>query len=169
MVDAHIHVVPPNLNGVGPLSPGLRASVENVARVVREQMLAGGFTHAAAMGAWDAGPDDPLGVNRTVQIAEGVPGLYAIGVVGAIAEPKRVDLLLHEAGQQVPIRLRGDLGVGMPEYPLHSGQGYPVHQEQAGRRVSDIVKTNAAYLRLGPQPHPALGTATRFGIVMTFF
>ena len=74
MIDAHIHVVPPNLPGVGPLSPGLRASPENVARVVREQMLAGGFTHAAAMGAWDAGEDDPLGVKRTVQIAEGVPG-----------------------------------------------------------------------------------------------
>src|SRR5437763_9290687 len=87
MVDAHIHVVPPNLPGVGPLSPGLRASVENVARVIREQMLAGGFTHAAAMGAWDAGPDDPLGVSRTVQIAEGVPGLYAIGV----ADPTQTD------------------------------------------------------------------------------
>src|SRR5262245_64030297 len=87
MVDAHIHVVPPNLPGVGPLSPGLWASVENVARVVREQMLAGGFTHAAAMGAWDAGPDDPLGVYRTIQIADGVPGLYAIGV----ANPTRND------------------------------------------------------------------------------
>ena len=30
MVDAHIHVVPPNLPGVGPLSPGLRASPEKV-------------------------------------------------------------------------------------------------------------------------------------------
>lgn len=87
MIDAHIHVAPPNLPGVGPLSPGLRASVENVARVVREQMLAGGVTHAAAMGVWEAGLEDPLGVVRTLQIAEGVPGLHAIG----IADPKKTD------------------------------------------------------------------------------
>jgi predicted TIM-barrel fold metal-dependent hydrolase len=87
VIDAHIHVVPPNLPGVGPLSPGLRASAENVARVVREQMAAAGVTHAAAMGAWQAGPDDPLGVNRTIQIAEGVTGLYAIGIM----DPTRTD------------------------------------------------------------------------------
>lgn len=111
MVDAHIHVVPPNLPGVGPLSPGLRASVENVARVVREQMLAGGFTHAAAMGAWDAGPDDPLGVNRTIQIAQGVPGLFAIGV----ADPTRSDTEhLRRAEDQIRagrvVALKGYLG-----------------------------------------------------------
>ena len=109
MVDAHIHVVPPNLPGVGPLSPGLRASVENVARVVREQLLAGGFTHAAAMGCWDAGPDDPLGVNRTVQIAEGVPGLYAIGV----ADPTRVDA---EHLKRSEAQIRGGRVVGLKAY-----------------------------------------------------
>jgi predicted TIM-barrel fold metal-dependent hydrolase len=87
MIDAHIHVAPPNLPGVGPLSPGLRASVDNVARVVREQMSAAGVTHAAAMGVWDAGPDDPLGINRTIEIAAGVNGLHAIGV----ADPKKTD------------------------------------------------------------------------------
>lgn len=87
MIDVHIHVAPPNLPGVGPLSPGLRASVENVARVVREQMHAAGIKQAAAMGVWDAGPDDPLGVKRTIEIAGGVKGLYAIG----IADPKRTD------------------------------------------------------------------------------
>ncbi|HJZ92372.1 MAG TPA: amidohydrolase family protein [Gemmataceae bacterium] len=111
MIDAHIHVVPPNLPGVGPLSPGLRASVENVARVVREQMLAGGFTHAAAMGAWDAGPDDPLGVARTLQIARSVPGLYAIGV----ADPTRTDKdHLRRAEAQIAagrvVALKGYLG-----------------------------------------------------------
>jgi uncharacterized protein len=109
MVDAHIHVVPPNLPGVGPLSPGLRASVENVARVVREQLLAGGFTHAAAMGAWDAGPDDPLGVNRTIQIAEGVPGLYAIGV----ADPTRGD---PEHLRRAEAQIRGGRVVALKGY-----------------------------------------------------
>ena len=87
MIDAHIHVVPPNLPGVGPLSAGLRGSADNVARVVREQMLVGGFTHAAAMGSWDAGPDDPLGIARTLEIAAQVPGLFVIG----IADPTRSD------------------------------------------------------------------------------
>src|SRR4051794_21042647 len=76
MIDVHIHVAPPNLPGVGPLSPGLRASADNVARVVREQMHAAGVTRAAAMGVWEAGPDDPLGTKRTLEIAEGVAGLF---------------------------------------------------------------------------------------------
>lgn len=80
MIDAHIHVVPPNLDGVGSLSPGLRASVENVARVVREQMLASGISHAFAMGAYGGSATDPLGVERTLAIADNVPGLAAIGV-----------------------------------------------------------------------------------------
>ncbi|WP_020471656.1 amidohydrolase family protein [Zavarzinella formosa] len=80
MIDAHLHVVPPNLPGVGPLSAGLRAHPDNVARVVREQMLAAGVTKGAAMGSWDSPPDDPLGVKRTLQVAERLPGLFAIGV-----------------------------------------------------------------------------------------
>jgi predicted TIM-barrel fold metal-dependent hydrolase len=87
MIDAHIHVVPPNLPGVGPLSSGLRASVENVARVVREQMLAGGFTHALAMGSFETTSTDALGIERTLAIAEYIPGLYAIGA----ANPQRTD------------------------------------------------------------------------------
>jgi predicted TIM-barrel fold metal-dependent hydrolase len=87
MIDVHIHVAPPNLPGVGPLSPGLRASAENVARVVREQMHAAGVTHAAAMGVWDAGADDPLGIARTLEISQGASGLFAIG----IADPRKTD------------------------------------------------------------------------------
>ena len=36
MIDMHIHVVPPNLEGVGPLSPALKGTVENVARIVAD-------------------------------------------------------------------------------------------------------------------------------------
>lgn len=98
MIDVHIHVAPPNLPGVGPLSPGLRASADNVARVVREQMHAAGVTHSAAMGVWDAGPDDPLGISRTIEIAGGVAGLFAIG----IADPKKIDVdHLREAEKQI--------------------------------------------------------------------
>lgn len=131
MVDAHIHVVPPNLPGVGPLSAGLRASPDNVARVVREQMLAGGFTHAAAMGAWDAGPNDPLGVSKTIQIAEGVPGLYAIGV----ADPTRTDPEhLRRAEAQVRggrvVALKGYLGY-VHHFP--NDPGYLPYYELAAR------------------------------------
>ena len=87
MFDAHLHVVPPNLPGVGSLSPGLRAHPDNVARVLREQMISAGVTRAAAMGSWDSTPDDPLGVARTLQVADKLPGLYAIGV----ADHRKVD------------------------------------------------------------------------------
>jgi len=111
MIDVHIHVAPPNLPGVGPLSTGLRASAENVARVVREQMHAAGMTHAAAMGVIDSTPDDPLGIARTLEIASGVSNLYAIGV----ADPRRSDLdHIRRCEQQIRtgrvIALKGYLG-----------------------------------------------------------
>lgn len=87
MIDAHIHVVPPNIPSVGPLSPALRGSVENVARLLREQMTAGGFESALAIGSLSDRDDDPLGVRRTLQIADQLPGLYAIGIVN----PERTD------------------------------------------------------------------------------
>jgi predicted TIM-barrel fold metal-dependent hydrolase len=87
MIDAHIHVVPPNLPGCGPLAPLLQRAPEAVAAELHRQMQAAGMTHALAMGEWQTGPDDPLGINRTLQIAEHVPGLRAIGV----ADPTRAD------------------------------------------------------------------------------
>ena len=87
MIDMHIHVVPPNLEGVGPLSQGLKGTVDHVARIVRDQMRAGGFTQALAMGSFSHSETDPLGVRRTLEIAEQVPGLHAIG----IANPERND------------------------------------------------------------------------------
>jgi predicted TIM-barrel fold metal-dependent hydrolase len=87
MIDVHIHAVPPNLPGVGPLAPLLKLAPETVATELRKQMQTAGVTHALAMGQWDAGPDDPLGVNRTLAIAELVPGLRAIGV----ADPTKAD------------------------------------------------------------------------------
>ncbi len=87
MIDAHIHVVPPNLPGVGPLSLLLEQPVEAVARAVRTQMAAAGIRSAFAMGSWNSAPDDPLGVRRTLEIADAAPGLKAIG----ICDPTRGD------------------------------------------------------------------------------
>ena len=108
MIDTHIHVVPPNLPGVGSLSPVLRSPVEDVARIVREQMEQAGMTAALAMGSIPVDDNDPLGVRRTLEIAERVPGLRAIGV----AHPERTDaghlsavVSLLKGGQVVALKV----------------------------------------------------------------
>ncbi|HZT83536.1 MAG TPA: amidohydrolase, partial [Gemmataceae bacterium] len=80
MIDAHIHVAPPGLPGVGPLNRPLEGSAEEVAALLRREMETAGITRALAMGSWGAPPDDPLGVAPTLRIARLVPGLHAIGV-----------------------------------------------------------------------------------------
>lgn len=85
MIDAHIHVVSPQLPGCGPLSDVLRLAPEMVAQSIREEMAACGARRAFAMGEMQCTDEDPLGVRRTLGIAETVPGLAAIGV----ADPKR--------------------------------------------------------------------------------
>jgi len=87
MIDAHIHVVPPRLPGVGPLSPRLNGPPEAVAAELRDQMQGAGVTHALAMGSWRGGDDDPLGVTATLRLAARVPGLHAVGC----ADPTRTD------------------------------------------------------------------------------
>src|SRR5436305_15073010 len=87
MIDMHIHVVPPRLPGVGPLDPVLEQPPGQVAAALRRQMQAAGVTHALAMGCWDGGADDPLGIAGTLAVAADLPGLHAIG----IADPPRTD------------------------------------------------------------------------------
>ncbi len=87
MIDCHIHAVPPNLPGTGPLSPLLRRPPAEVAAQIRLEMQTTGVTHVFAMGSWDNPDDDPLGVELTLKIAEQVPGLKAIG----IADPTKTD------------------------------------------------------------------------------
>jgi len=85
MIDTHIHVVPPNLPGVGALSPLLEAEPDTVAAALRQEMQAAGVDQALAMGSWNGRADDPLGVTATLAVVHSVPGLYAIGV----ADPTR--------------------------------------------------------------------------------
>jgi len=87
MIDAHIHAVPPNLPGTGPLAPLLFQPPAVVAAEIRREMQTSGTSMAFAMGAWNVGETDPLGINATLEIAEQVPGLKAIG----IADPTRTD------------------------------------------------------------------------------
>jgi predicted TIM-barrel fold metal-dependent hydrolase len=87
MIDVHIHVVPPQLPGVGSLSPLLDGQPAMVAERLRREMQAAGIAQALAMGCCGAADDDPLGVSGTLAVAAHVPGLSAIGV----ADPRRGD------------------------------------------------------------------------------
>jgi predicted TIM-barrel fold metal-dependent hydrolase len=120
MIDAHIHVVPPKLPGVGSLSPLLDEPLERLATTLRREMEAAGVQQALAMGSWMALAADPLGVEGTLRVARTVPGLHAIGVADpTISDPghfHRVDALL--AAGQVKA-LKGYLGY------LHYGPDHP--------------------------------------------
>ena len=111
MIDVHIHAVPPNLPGTGSLAPLLRQPPEVVAAELRREMQTAGVTHALAMGAWNAGDDDPLGINRTLEIAPFVPGLRPIGVADPTRTDaehfRRVELILASG---IVVALKGYLG-----------------------------------------------------------
>jgi predicted TIM-barrel fold metal-dependent hydrolase len=144
MIDAHVHVVPPQLPGVGPLSALLAGPPEMVADRLRHEMQAAGITRALAMGSYPGTDTDPLGVSDTLAIAALVPGLSAIGV----ADPRRtdsdhlrrVDALL--AARQVRA-LKGYLGyLHFP--PDHAG--YRPYYELAERHgVPFIFHTGDTY------------------------
>jgi predicted TIM-barrel fold metal-dependent hydrolase len=87
MIDAHMHIVPPRLPGVGSLSPLLETAPDVRAAALRREMQVADVQQALAMGCWNAPPDDPLGVAETLALARSVPGLFAIG----IADPTRPD------------------------------------------------------------------------------
>jgi uncharacterized protein len=91
MIDAHLHVVSPQLPGVGNLNPVLAQGAEVVAAALRREMQSANVNAVLAMGCWHpnrtASVADPLGVTATLEIARSVPGLHAIG----IADPGRAD------------------------------------------------------------------------------
>jgi len=144
MIDAHIHVVPPRLPGVGPLSPRLNGPPEAVASELRDQMQSAGVTHALAMGSWRGGDDDPLGVTATLRLAARVPGLHAVGC----ADPTRTDadhLRRAEAALATGrIRaLKGYLGYlhFAPEHPNY----VPYYELAARYRVPFIFHTGDTF------------------------
>ncbi|VTT96824.1 amidohydrolase : Putative uncharacterized protein OS=Brevibacillus brevis (strain 47 / JCM 6285 / NBRC 100599) GN=BBR47_14510 PE=4 SV=1: Amidohydro_2 [Gemmataceae bacterium] len=144
MIDVHIHAVPPNLPGTGPLAPLLRQPPAVVAAELRREMQTSGTALAFAMGAWDCGDDDPLGINITLEIAQQVPGLRAIG----IADPTRTDAAhfrrveeLLAAGRVVA--LKGYLGYLHFE-PAHPN--YRRYYELAGKyKVPVMFHTGDTY------------------------
>jgi predicted TIM-barrel fold metal-dependent hydrolase len=144
MIDAHIHVVPPNLPGVGVLNPVLRQPPDALAAALAEQMRAAGLTHALAMGSLSADDGDPLGVNATLELAAAVPGLRAIGA----ANPARTDRDHLRRVEEVlrtgrVVALKGYLGY------LHFGPdaaGYRPYYELAARhRLPFVFHTGDTY------------------------
>jgi predicted TIM-barrel fold metal-dependent hydrolase len=144
MIDAHIHVVRPQLPGVGPLSSVLEGRPEAVADVLRREMQAAGVSHALAMGSCGGGPDDPLGIAGTLAVARSLPGLYAIGV----ADPRhnepehlrRADSALASRQVRALKAYLGYLHFG-PDHP-----GYRPYYEMAERHgVPFIFHTGDTY------------------------
>jgi predicted TIM-barrel fold metal-dependent hydrolase len=102
MIDAHIHVVPPRLPGVGSLNPVLEQPPDQVAAALRREMQQAGVTAALTMGTVYAPDDDPLGLVATLAIARAVPGLHAIGIANPLrSDPEHMRRLakILDAGQ----------------------------------------------------------------------
>ncbi|MBV9125843.1 MAG: amidohydrolase [Planctomycetes bacterium] len=131
MIDMHIHVVPPNLPGVGSLNPLLEGPAGLLAASLRREMQAAGVTQALAMGGRSDSAEDPLGIQTTLEIARSVPGLAAIGIADpAHTEPehfRRLDTLLASRPVRALKAYLGYLHYG-PDHP-----GYRPYYELADR------------------------------------
>ena len=137
MIDMHIHVVSPKLPGAGYLGDALRGSLEKTAWSVREEMHASGASIALGMGSLDGSDEDPLGIEKTLQIARFVPGLHAIGA----ADPRRSDREhLDRVGALLASRqavaLKGYLGY-VHRYP--SDPGYLPYYELAEKHQVPFI------------------------------
>jgi predicted TIM-barrel fold metal-dependent hydrolase len=146
MIDAHLHVVPTGLPGTGSLGVVLRLPPDQTAEELRQEMQATGTTTALAMGAWRITADDPLGVNRTLQIAEMVPGLLAVGVMDPTRAADDVEFFAKvEAVLQAKkvVALKGYLGY-LPCGPDHPT--YHVYYDLAAKyRLPVFFHTGDTY------------------------
>jgi predicted TIM-barrel fold metal-dependent hydrolase len=87
MIDMHIHAVNPRLPGVKTLPALLDGPPGPIAAALREQMRESGTEVLLGMGHLSGSANDPLGIASTLEVAELLPGLHAIGV----ADPTRTD------------------------------------------------------------------------------
>ena len=91
MIDTHIHVVPPGLPGIkampGDVERLYEGPLTGMADRLKLEMDPANIEFAFGMGSLGGPKDDPLGIARTLELAESVPGLRAIGV----ADPRRTE------------------------------------------------------------------------------
>jgi len=129
--------VPPGLPGLHAFPAALDEAVATVAAAVRAELAASGTVEALAMGTLSDDPADPLGVAKTLRIADHVPGLHAIGV----ADPRRSDL---EHLDRVEHQLRQGRIKGLKAYLgyLHHGPaspGYAPYYRLAARYQIPVI------------------------------
>ena len=145
MIDAHIHVVPPGLPGVGSLAGTLRMPPAAVAAALVKDMAAAGVTQVFAMGEWYTPPDDPLGIARTLRLGELVPGLRAIGVCDPVKgdDPDHLHRVEAELSRGRVVALKCYLGY------LHFEPAHPHYRRYyelaAQFRVPVIFHTGDTY------------------------
>jgi predicted TIM-barrel fold metal-dependent hydrolase len=144
MIDTHIHVVPPNLPGVGPLDPLLEGTREGLIAALHGQMESAQVSHALAMGQLGDNPGDPLGIQSTLDISRSVPGLHAVGV----ADPTRTE---GEHFQRVDRELSSKSIRALKIYLgyLHFGPNHPnylpYYELAARHRLPVIFHTGDTY------------------------
>lgn len=147
MIDAHIHVVPPNLPGVGPLDPLLSGPPEALADALEREMRAAGIATVLAMGALSSAPTDPLGVDGTLRLARRIPGLRAIGVANpGLADAdhiNRCDAVLARHAPHEVCALKGYLGY-LHYPPDHPGYG-PYFELAARHNIPFVFHTGDTY------------------------
>jgi hypothetical protein len=144
MIDMHIHVVPPNLPGVGALSPLLEQQPDVVAAALRKQMAAAGVAQALAMGCCNGPADDPLGIGGTLAVARAVPGLWAIGIADPTRnEPDHLDRVAAVLARGQVRALKAYLGY-LPYGPDHAGYR-PYYELAARHRLPVIFHTGDTY------------------------
>lgn len=145
MIDAHIHVVPPGLPGVGSLAGTLRMPPAAVAAALVKNMAAAGVTQVFAMGEWNTPPDDPLGIARTLKLGELVPGLRAVGVCDPVKgdDPDHLHRVEAELSRGRVVALKCYLGYLHFE-PAHAN--YRRYYELAAKyRVPVMFHTGDTY------------------------
>jgi predicted TIM-barrel fold metal-dependent hydrolase len=91
MIDTHIHAVPPGLPGLKPIPPDVerlyQEPLSEMAARLKVEMGLAEVAVAFGMGSLGGLADDPLGIDRTLELCKLVPGLKAIG----IADPQRIE------------------------------------------------------------------------------
>ena len=134
MIDVHIHVVPPNLPGVGSLNSLLRENPHTIAARLRDEMRASGVDSICAMGEWNCTVTDPLGIASTIQLAELVPGMRPIGIMDPVLGSDRDHLqrVDTELSRGRVVALKGYLGYLHFE-PGHAN--YRLYYEMAAKHT----------------------------------
>src|SRR5262245_32200577 len=131
MLDVHIHLVPPNLPGAGPLSPLLDGPADRLASALRQEMQACGVRGVLAMGRLGGPPDDPLGIEGTLRMARLVHGVGAVGIADPShttpEELRRADAALA-TGQVLALKAYLGYVHAGPDHP-----GYAPYYELAAR------------------------------------